>query len=156
MITMHLFQHGWFWMIPLPDQVMSVGMVGTRSFFRTRTEDLRSFFARAVAASPSVAKRMVYAQPISPLVATGNYSYDSRHYAGDGYILIGDAAAFIDPLFSIGVGLRAGGPRGCASHGLGSFQDETLAPIRNAMGPVPKNPVVLRPSWKHLLVNSAE
>jgi flavin-dependent dehydrogenase len=47
MITMHLFQHGWFWMIPLPDQVMSVGIVGTRSFFRTRTEDLGSFFARA-------------------------------------------------------------------------------------------------------------
>jgi len=109
MITMHLFQHGWFWMIPLPDQVMSVGMVGTRSFFRTRTEDLGSFFARAVAASPSVAKRMVNAQPISPLVATGNYSYDSRHYAGDGYILIGDAAAFIDPLFSSGVMMAMSG-----------------------------------------------
>src|ERR1700737_894314 len=67
MITMHLFQHGWFWMIPLPDQVMSVGMVGTRSFFRTRTEDLGSFLPSAVAACPSVAKRMVYAQPISPL-----------------------------------------------------------------------------------------
>ena len=109
MITMHLFQHGWFWMIPLPDQVMSVGVVGTRSFFRTRTEDLGSFFARAVAASPSVAKRMVNAQPISPLVATGNYSYDSRHYAGDGYILIGDAAAFIDPLFSSGVMMAMSG-----------------------------------------------
>ena len=103
MITMHLFQHGWFWMIPLPDDVMSVGMVGTRSFFRTRTEDLDSFFARAVVASPSVAERMMNAEPISSLVATANYSYDSRHYAGDGYILIGDAAAFIDPLFSSGV-----------------------------------------------------
>ena len=103
MITMHLFQHGWFWMIPLPDDVMSVGMVGTRSFFRTRTEDLDSFFARAVAASPSVAERMINAEPISPLVATANYSYNSRRCAGDGYILIGDAAAFIDPLFSSGV-----------------------------------------------------
>jgi flavin-dependent dehydrogenase len=103
MITMHLFQYGWFWMIPLPDDVMSVGVVGTRSFFRTRREDLDSFFARAVAASPSVAERMINAEPIGPLVATGNYSYDSRCYAGDGYILIGDAAAFIDPLFSSGV-----------------------------------------------------
>jgi len=103
MITMHLFQHGWFWMIPLPDDVMSVGMVGTRSFFRTRTGDLDSFFARAVAASPSVAERMTNAEPISPLLATANYSYDSRRCAGDGYILIGDAAAFIDPLFSSGV-----------------------------------------------------
>ena len=103
MITMHLFRHGWFWMIPLPDDVMSVGMVGTGSFFRTRREDLDSFFARAVAASPSVAERMVKAEPIAPLVTTANYSYDSRRYAGDGYILIGDAAAFIDPLFSSGV-----------------------------------------------------
>jgi hypothetical protein len=103
MITIHLFQHGWFWMIPLPDDVMSVGLVGTRSFFRTRTEDLDGFFARAVAASPSVAERMANAEPIGPLVATANYSYDSRRCAGDGYILIGDAAAFIDPLFSSGV-----------------------------------------------------
>jgi flavin-dependent dehydrogenase len=34
MITLHLFRHGWFWMIPVPDDVMSVGLVGTRSFFR--------------------------------------------------------------------------------------------------------------------------
>jgi len=103
MITMHLFRHGWFWMIPLPDDVMSVGVVGTRSFFRTRREDLDGFFARAVAASPSVAERMINAEPIGPLVATGNYSYASRRYGGNGYILIGDAAAFIDPLFSSGV-----------------------------------------------------
>ncbi|MGC2201968.1 MAG: NAD(P)/FAD-dependent oxidoreductase [Stellaceae bacterium] len=103
MITMHLFQHGWFWMIPLPDDVMSVGLVGTRCFFRTKTEDLGSFFARALAASPSLAERMTNAESIGPLIATGNYSYDSRQYAGDGYILVGDAASFIDPLFSSGV-----------------------------------------------------
>jgi flavin-dependent dehydrogenase len=103
MITMHLFRHGWFWMIPLPDDIMSVGVVGTRSFFRTRSEDLGSFFARAVATSPSVAERMTNAKPIGPLVATGNYSYGSRHYAGNGYLLIGDAAAFVDPLLSSGV-----------------------------------------------------
>jgi flavin-dependent dehydrogenase len=103
MITMHLFHHGWFWMIPLPDDVMSVGLVGTQSFFRTRTEDLDRFFARAVAASPSVAERMINAEPISPLVATANYSYDFQRCTGDRYILIGDAAAFIDPLFSSGV-----------------------------------------------------
>ena len=103
MITMHLFQHGWFWMIPLPNDVTSVGLVGTQSFFRTRTEDLDRFFARAVAASPSVADRMTNAERIGPLVTTASYSYNSRRYAGDGYILVGDAAAFIDPLFSSGV-----------------------------------------------------
>ena len=103
MITMHLFKHGWFWTIPLPDDVTSVGLVGTRSFFRTRTDDLDRFFARAVAASPGLAQRMANAEPVSPLTATANYSYSSPRFSGDGYILIGDAAAFIDPLFSSGV-----------------------------------------------------
>jgi flavin-dependent dehydrogenase len=103
MITVHLFQHGWFWMIPLPDGVMSVGLVGTRALFKSRRGDLDSFFARAVAASPSVAERMANAEPIIPLVATANYSYGSERCTGGGYIMIGDAAAFIDPLFSSGV-----------------------------------------------------
>jgi flavin-dependent dehydrogenase len=103
MITMHLFGHGWFWMIPLPDDVMSVGLVGTGSFFKTRTQDLDGLFACAVATSPRLAERMANAKPIGPLVATGNYSYGGRRYGGDGYILVGDAATFIDPLFSSGV-----------------------------------------------------
>jgi len=123
MITMHLFRHGWFWMIPLPDEIMSVGMVGTRSFFRTRTEDLDSFFARAVAASPSLAERMINAEPIGPLIATGNYSYDSPRFTGDGYILVGDAAAFIDPLFSSGV-MMAMGSAACGAEVVHAWLDD--------------------------------
>lgn len=103
MITAHLFERGWFWMIPLPDDVMSVGVVADQAFFKTRSDGLDGLFARAVAASASVAQRMAKAEPIGSLVATGNYSYDSRRVSGDGYILIGDAFAFIDPLFSSGV-----------------------------------------------------
>src|SRR5207244_1094637 len=51
----------------------------------------------------SVAERMISAEPVGQLVATANYSYDSQRCADDGYILIGDAAAFFDPLFSSGV-----------------------------------------------------
>jgi flavin-dependent dehydrogenase len=103
MISMHLVEHGWFWMIPLPGGIMSVGVVGDQTFFKARTGDLGSFFGRAIAASPSVAERMSNAEPVSPLTATANYSYDSCRAAGNGYILVGDAFAFIDPLFSSGV-----------------------------------------------------
>jgi flavin-dependent dehydrogenase len=103
MIAMHLFAHGWFWVIPLPDCITSVGVVGTQAFFKTRTEDLDAFFARAVSATPSLAARMTRARAVSPLVSAANYSYRSTHVTGDGYILIGDAAGFIDPLFSSGV-----------------------------------------------------
>jgi flavin-dependent dehydrogenase len=123
MITMHLFRHGWFWMIPLPDDVMSVGLVGTGSFFKTRKEDLAGFFARAITTSPKLAERMADAKPIGPLVATGNYSYRSRHYGGDGYILVGDAAAFIDPLFSSGV-MMAMSSAECAAEVVDAWLDD--------------------------------
>jgi flavin-dependent dehydrogenase len=103
MITMHLLENGWCWMIPLPDDVMSVGLVGTRAFFKTKTGDLDGFFARAIAACPSVAERMASAEPIGSLVAAANYSYCSQCIGGNGYLLVGDAFAFIDPLFSSGV-----------------------------------------------------
>ena len=103
MITMHLLENGWCWMIPLPDDVMSVGLVGTRAFFRTKTGDLDGFFARAIAACPSIAQRMASAEPIGSLVTAANYSYRSQRIGGNGYLLVGDAFAFIDPLFSSGV-----------------------------------------------------
>ena len=103
MITIYLFEHGWFWLIPLPDEVMSVGLVGTQAFFKTRQADIDSFFARAVASCPSLAVHMANAEPIGALAACADYSYDARHYVGEGHILVGDAAAFIDPLFSSGV-----------------------------------------------------
>jgi flavin-dependent dehydrogenase len=103
MISVYLFEHGWIWMIPLPDDVTSVGVVGTQTFFKARDARLDALFARAVAASPSVADRMANARPIGSLVACADYSYDSRYYVGEGHILVGDAAAFIDPLFSSGV-----------------------------------------------------
>jgi flavin-dependent dehydrogenase len=103
MITVHLFEQGWLWMIPLPDRIMSVGVVGDRAFFKHRTDDLNGILARALAASPSAADRMAKAELIRPLVATGNYSYDARRIAGNGYTLTGDAFAFVDPMFSTGV-----------------------------------------------------
>jgi flavin-dependent dehydrogenase len=109
MITVHLLPQGWVWMIPLPDDVTSVGMVGTQAFFKTRTGDLDGFFARAVAASCGVAGLMANAEPIGPLMAAANYSYTSRRAAGNGYILVGDAFGFIDPLFSSGVMMAMSG-----------------------------------------------
>lgn len=103
MITVHLFEHGWFWVIPLPDDVMSVGVVGRQAFFKARETSLDALFARAVAACPSLARQMTNAQPISSLLACADYSYDAQKYVGKRHILVGDAAAFIDPLFSSGV-----------------------------------------------------
>ena len=90
-------------MIPLPDNVTSVGVVGTQALFKARKGKLDAIFASAVGKCPSLARDMTNAEPLSPLVACANYSYNSRSYVGERYILVGDAAAFIDPLFSSGV-----------------------------------------------------
>lgn len=102
-ITAHLAENGWFWMIPLRDGVMSVGFVGNQDAWKGRRGDLVQFFEERIASSLTVAPRMAKAERISDVIATGNYSYRCRASWGEGYYLIGDAFAFLDPLFSSGV-----------------------------------------------------
>lgn len=105
-IVVHLFDEGWFWAIPLRDGVTSVGVVGPAAFFKSRGgRGLEEFFLDAVRRSPSLTRRTAGARLVSPVTATGNYSYQARSMAGEGHILVGDAFAFIDPVFSSGVHL---------------------------------------------------
>jgi flavin-dependent dehydrogenase len=102
-ISVHLAQDGWFWMIPLPDAVMSVGFVGTQAAFRNRHGTARDLLMDRIARSPTVSARMRDATPIGEVVGTGNYSYRATAGWGEGYMLIGDAFGFVDPVFSSGV-----------------------------------------------------
>jgi flavin-dependent dehydrogenase len=102
-ITIHLFDEGWFWMIPLPDDVMSIGVVSNPAFFKRRRGEPRDFFLETLRAVPSVARRIADAELISDVTTTGNYSYASKVMHGEGWLMAGDAYAFIDPVFSSGV-----------------------------------------------------
>ena len=102
-ISVHLAEDGWFWMIPLPGDVMSVGFVGNQSAFRDRRGTPADLLDRRIADSPTVAARMRHAVRVSDVTSTGNYSYYAETNAGDGYLMIGDAFAFLDPVFSSGV-----------------------------------------------------
>lgn len=102
-ITIHLVDDGWFWMIPLPDGLMSVGLVGSPGLFKNRAGGIEALFWAQVKASPSVSERMAAAVLTAPLATTGNYSYTARRTAGDRFLMIGDAFTFIDPIFSSGV-----------------------------------------------------
>ncbi len=102
-ITVHLVEDGWFWMIPLPDEVMSVGFVGDQSAFAGRRGSPHDLFMDRINASPSVGARMRRAELLSEVTGTGNYSYRSTAAWGEGYMLIGDAFGFVDPVFSSGV-----------------------------------------------------
>ena len=114
-ISVHLAEDGWFWLIPLPEDVMSVGFVGTQRAFKSRKGTTHEFLLERIARSPTVRQRMQRAELGSEVMSAGNYSYRASSAWGEGWMMIGDAFGFIDPVFSSGVllAMRAG-ERGAA------------------------------------------
>jgi flavin-dependent dehydrogenase len=104
-ISIYWFDHGWFWMIPLKDDIMSVGAVCWPYYLKSRNVPVEQFFLSTIKLCPEVEARLADAKLVSPVTATGNYSYQSERMRGKNYLLIGDAFAFIDPVFSSGVHL---------------------------------------------------
>lgn len=102
-ISIFWFDHGWFWFIPLADGNTSVGAVCWPYYMQTRKTDPAQFLLDTIALCPALAERMQDANLVSPVTATGNFSYLSERSSGENYILLGDAFAFIDPMFSSGV-----------------------------------------------------
>ena len=104
-ITILWFEHGWFWFIPLSDGSTSVGAVCWPYFLKTRQQrPLKDFFLDTIAMCPELADRLKAAELVDDQVhATGNYSYTANACTGERYVLLGDAYAFIDPVFSSGV-----------------------------------------------------
>ncbi len=106
----YLPEKGWFWYIPLPEDIISVGVVAEKDYLYKDTRDLASIYHREVGNNAWVQQHVAPGQQTGPYRVTGEYSYRSRYCAADGLILIGDAFAFLDPVFSSGVflALRSG------------------------------------------------
>jgi flavin-dependent dehydrogenase len=102
-ITVFWFDHGWFWFIPLADGTTSIGAVCWSYYMRSRKVTPEQFLLDTIAMCPKLAARMRDAKLVSPVTATGNYSYAAERSAGRNYLMVGDAYAFIDPVFSSGV-----------------------------------------------------
>ncbi|MDB5374062.1 MAG: oxidoreductase [Belnapia sp.] len=106
-ISIHLAEDGWFWLIPLQDGLMSIGFVGNQSAWKGRPKGNggtpEEMLLARIAGSPTVAARAAGAEMVSEVFSTGNYSYRARQGYGDGYLMIGDAFGFVDPMFSTGV-----------------------------------------------------
>jgi hypothetical protein len=102
-ISIHLTDDGWFWVIPLHDEVSSVGFVGNQAAFKGRGGSPRDLLSQRIRGSPTLRARMSEARLVSEVMAAGNYSYRASACWGDGYMMIGDAFAFVDPVFSSGV-----------------------------------------------------
>ena len=108
-ISIFWFTHGWFWFIPLSDGTTSVGVVCHPDYLRRREVDVTEHFLQQIALCPALAARLQRATLTQAATGTGNYSYNCERMHGERYILIGDAAGFIDPVFSTGVYLAMHG-----------------------------------------------
>ena len=102
-ISIYWFEHGWFWFIPFKDGTMSVGAVCWPYYLSSRKVDVEQFLMETIKLSDGATERMKNAKLISPVTATGNFSYKLNKMYGKGHLIIGDAYAFIDPVFSSGV-----------------------------------------------------
>jgi flavin-dependent dehydrogenase len=102
-ISIFWFEHGWFWFIPLADGVTSVGAVVWPYYMKTRSQPVNDFLMDTIALCPDLVGRLEGAERVTDAEATGNYSYACDRTHGPGYLLLGDAYTFIDPVFSTGV-----------------------------------------------------
>jgi flavin-dependent dehydrogenase len=110
-------EKGWFWYIPLHNNIVSVGVVAPAdSLFRSpgnparKRANLARIFAEQVNCCPAVKERISKGKRVTGYFATKDYSYHSKQTAGDGWVLVGDALGFLDPLYSSGLllALRSG------------------------------------------------
>ena len=96
-------KQGWFWYIPLHDDIMSVGVVAPFDYLFKGRASHEETYLEEVERCPAVKDRVSKATRATGYFATKDYSYRSRQVAGDGWVLIGDAFGFLDPLYSSGV-----------------------------------------------------
>lgn len=96
-------QKGWFWYIPMHSNIVSVGVVGEPGYLYRDTRDADEIYHREVQACAWIRDHVSVGRQCEPVRVTGEYSYHSRRIGGDGFCLVGDAFAFLDPLFSTGV-----------------------------------------------------
>ncbi|MBL8601040.1 MAG: tryptophan 7-halogenase [Myxococcales bacterium] len=106
-----LSPHGWVWNVPFDGEVNSVGAVCSAAWLaaRGRGESLEAFFARTIDDAEAARTMLSAATRLTPVRAASQLAFSVEHLAGDGWVAVGDAAGFVDPLFSSGTHLAITG-----------------------------------------------
>lgn len=123
---------GWFWLIPFADGTTSVGVVADAGYYRDSGLTPQQFLDHSLARSRSIGPRMEAARACSETMLEADFSYTSRHHAGDRWLKIGDAGVFVDPIFSSGVFLSTKAAQLAAQSLAGAFEADDFAASRFA------------------------
>jgi FADH2-dependent halogenase len=102
-IIVVVLRNGWFWMIPLSDEKTSVGLVTDRESVIASGMTPEQIFERAIATTPFVAERLKNAERTMEIRQRKDFSYRVSTLVGENFAVSGDAAGFLDPIFSTGV-----------------------------------------------------
>jgi flavin-dependent dehydrogenase len=94
---------GWFWNIPLKDDIVSTGIVAERDYLYRGSRDLKEIYEREIKENKWIEEHLSEGEQFGKYWVAGEYSYRAEHCATDGLVLIGDAFSFLDPVFSSGV-----------------------------------------------------
>jgi 1H-pyrrole-2-carbonyl-[peptidyl-carrier protein] chlorinase len=98
-------ERGWAWQIPITETITSMGIVAERDVFRSYAGEPERYFDHYVASNVALKEAMAGAKRVNEYKSEGDYSYSMEKFVGNGWILIGDAARFVDPIFSSGVSI---------------------------------------------------
>jgi len=101
----------WVWQIPITETVTSIGVVTQKKNFARSKEERQEFFWHCLESRPELARGLRAARQIRPLSNEGDYSYAMKQICGDHFVLVGDAARFVDPIFSTGVSIALNSAR---------------------------------------------
>lgn len=131
--TLIFFQrkHYWAWFIPLDEAVTSIGFVVPSEYFRASGESTHDFLVRELRQfNKELARRVEKVAIVEDVHATSNYSYHIRQFSGNGWLCVGDAHRFIDPLFSFGVSCAMTDGQQAAAAIRAYFDGERVDPER--------------------------
>jgi FADH2 O2-dependent halogenase len=101
----------WVWQIPITDSITSVGVVTQKKHFAKSRESREKFFWDCIATRSELYENLKAAKQVTPFREEGDYSYAIKQICGDRFVIIGDAARFVDPIFSTGVSIALNSAR---------------------------------------------
>ena len=131
-------KRGWAWQIPITDTITSVGVVAEREVFQQFKAESERYFNTYVETNKGLARAMANAVRVNDFKTEGDYSYILDKFCGNGFLMVGDAARFVDPIFSSGVSVAMHSARFAAQKiqaalEVGDFSEEMFKPYENTL-----------------------
>jgi 1H-pyrrole-2-carbonyl-[peptidyl-carrier protein] chlorinase len=117
----------WVWQIPITKTITSIGVVTQKKNLSLGKHTREAFFWDAIRTRPELHESLCRAQQLRPLKDEGDYSYAMTQIAGDRFVLVGDAARFVDPIFSTGVSIALNSARFASRDVIAALQTGNLA-----------------------------